>query len=322
MKKRSLILFLMLALLSGSAWAQETIYTSYTFINGTDTGNDHPRNLVDNDKSSRWLVLQLSTFTDSPAYCQFQSAEPITPIGYVITSGTDSQEYSRRNPKSWRIEASSDNNNWVTLETFTDYDNVLEGNMEDVEFTFENPNTTAYQYFKFVVTDIQGTEPESDDWWAMQLNEFQFKVVPNSGNASLTVCDGEETNSNIPMCGINFDQYTKSECIIPASELTDMTRGIITAITFYPSSVATSNPTWENTHQTVFLKEVSGTTLDGSYSGMSDATTVKQGSPLPMPAAGAAYTITFDTPYNYHGGNLLIGVYNDEEGSYNNVIWG
>lgn len=115
--------------------------------------------------------------------------------------------------------------------------------MEDVEFSFENPNTTAYQYFKFVVTDIQGTEPESDDWWAMQLNEFQFKVVPNSGNASLTVCDGEETNSNIPMCGINFDQYTKSECIIPASELTDMTRGIITAITFYPSSVATSNPT-------------------------------------------------------------------------------
>lgn len=54
---------------------------------------------------------------------------------------------------------------------------------------------------------------------------------------------------------------------------------------------------------------------------MSDATTVKQGSPLPMPAAGAAYTITFDTPYNYHGDNLLIGVYNDEEGSYNNVIW-
>ena len=146
-------------------------------------------------------------------------------------------------------------------------------------------------------------------------------VVPNSDIASLTVCDDTEINSNIPMCGINFDEYTKSECIIPASELTDMTRGIITAITFYPSSVATSNPTWANTHQTVFIKEVSETTLDESYSGMSGATTVKQGSPLPMPAEGASYTITFDTPYIYHGGNLLIGVYNDVRGSYNNVIW-
>ena len=68
-------------------------------------------------------------------------------------------------------------------------------------------------------------------------------VVPNSGIASLTVCDDTEINSNIPICGINFDEYTKSECIIPASELTEMTRGVITAITFYPSSVATSNPT-------------------------------------------------------------------------------
>ena len=321
MKKRSIILFLTLALLSGGAWAQETIYTSYSFINGTDTGNDHPSNLVDNDKSSRWLVSQQSTFANSPAYCHFQSAEPITPVSYVITLGTDSQEYSRRIPKSWRIEASTDNYNWVTLATFTDLDNVLVGDMAEEEFFIEDPNTTAYQYFKFVVTDIQGTSPESEGWWAMQLNEFQFKVVPNSGIASLTVCDDTEINSNIPMCGINFDEYTKSECIIPASELTDMTRGIITAITFYPSSVATSNPTWANTHQTVFLKEVSETTLDESYSGMSGATTVKQGSPLPMPAEGASYTITFDTPYIYHGGNLLIGVYNDTKGSYNNVIW-
>ena len=313
MNKRSLFFFLMLALLSGSAWAQESIYTSYTFINGTDTGNGLPSNLVDNDKNSRWLVSQQSTFANSPAFCQFHSAEPITPVGYVITSGTDSQANS--------IEASADNTNWVTLATFTDYDNVLAGDMVDEDFYFEEPNTTAYQYFKFVVTDIQGTEPESDGCWAMQLNEFQFKVVPNSGNTSLTVCDGPERNSNIPMCGINFDQYTKSECIIPASELTEMTRGIITAITFYPTTVNTSNPSWANTHQTVFLKEVSGTTLDESYSGVSGATTVKQGSPLPMPVAEAAYTITFDTPYIYHGGNLLIGVYNDAKGSYNNVIW-
>ncbi len=138
---------------------------------------------------------------------------------------------------------------------------------------------------------------------------------------SLTVYDGTATNQYIPMYGYYFDDYTKSECIIPAPKLTDMNGGIISAITFYPSSVATTNSTWTESEQTIFLKEVSGTTLDGSYSGMSDATVVKVGSPLDMPTAGTAYTILFDTPYTYNGGNLLIGVYNDDGSKYNKVEW-
>ena len=142
-----------------------------------------------------------------------------------------------------------------------------------------------------------------------------------SAQETLTVYDGTAANQYIPMYGYYFDDYTKSECIIPATDLTDMVGGTITAITFYAKTVGTSNSTWANTSQTVFLKEVSGTTLGGSYSGMSGATIVKVGSPLAMPTAGTAYTITFDTPYDYEGGNLLIGVYNIDDGSYNKVEW-
>jgi gingipain K len=138
------------------------------------------------------------------------------------------------------------------------------------------------------------------------------------GPTELTVYDGTATNQYIPMYGYYFDDYTKSECIIPASSLTSMNGCTITAITFYPSSVGTR--TWDGSEQTVFLKEVSGTTLGGSYSGTSGATTVKQAL-LEMPTAGEAYTITFDTPYTYEGGNLLIGIYNTTDGSYNKVEW-
>ena len=138
------------------------------------------------------------------------------------------------------------------------------------------------------------------------------------GPTELTVYDGTSTNQYIPMYGYYFDYYTKSECILPASALTTMNGCTITAITFYPSSVSTR--TWDGSEQTVFLKEVSGTALGGSYSGTSGATTVKQGL-LEMPTAGEAYTITFDTPYTYEGGNLLIGVYNTTKGSYNQVYW-
>ena len=140
------------------------------------------------------------------------------------------------------------------------------------------------------------------------------------GPTELTVYNGTATNQYIPMYGYYFDNYTKSEYIIPASQLTDMVGGTISAITFYPSSVATTSSTWTNTSQTVFIKEVSSTTLGGSYSGTTGATVVKQAL-LDMPTAGTAYTITFDTPYTYNGGNLLIGVYNTNKGSYNKVEW-
>ena len=154
---------------------------------------------------------------------------------------------------------------------------------------------------------------------------YTFNVTANTDlvanfTAGVTVYDGTATNQYIPMYGYYFDDFTKSECIIPASQLTAMTGCTVSSITFYPSSVGTTNSTWGNAVQTVFLKEVSGTTLGGSYSGMNGATTVKVAA-LDMPVAGEAYTITFDTPYTYNGGNLLIGVYNTTDGSYNKVEW-
>ena len=74
---------------------------------------------------------------------------------------------------------------------------------------------------------------------------------------TLTVFDGTADNLYIPMCGYYFDAYTKSECIIPASELTAMEGGTITAITFYANTVAGDNPTFGTANQKVFLKEVS-----------------------------------------------------------------
>ncbi|MBR3710571.1 MAG: choice-of-anchor J domain-containing protein [Bacteroidales bacterium] len=154
---------------------------------------------------------------------------------------------------------------------------------------------------------------------------YTFNVTANTNlmanfTAGITVYDGTATNQYIPMYGYYFDDFTKSECIIPASQLTAMTGCTVSSITFYPSSVGTTNSTWTSTSQTVFLKEVSSTTLGGSFSGTTGATTVKQGL-LEMPTAGQPYTITFDAPYTYNGGNLLIGVYNTDDGSYNKVEW-
>ncbi len=136
-----------------------------------------------------------------------------------------------------------------------------------------------------------------------------------------TVYDATDANQYIPMYGYYFDNYTKSECIIPANVLEDMDGGTISAVTFYAKSVATTNPTWGNANLKVFIKEVSDLTLGGSYSGMTDATIVFEGL-LDMPTTSTnGYTITFSEGYVYNGGNLLIGVYNETKGSYNKVEW-
>lgn len=140
------------------------------------------------------------------------------------------------------------------------------------------------------------------------------------GQSTLTVNDGTATSGYIPMYGGYFDDFTKSECIIPAASLTSMVGGRITAMTFYVSSFTLNNG-WANTHQQVFLKEVGNTVLGGSYSGTTGATIVFNGQ-LPVPTGNnTAYTINFTTPYVYNGGNLLIGVYNDDDGSYNFAYW-
>ena len=130
-----------------------------------------------------------------------------------------------------------------------------------------------------------------------------------------------ETSTVIPMYGNYFDEFTKSECIIPATELSTIQWGQIKSITFYAKSIGTNSSTWANTNQKVFVKEVNSTTLGGSYSGMDGATIVFDGL-LPMPTTSTdGYTITFSQPYTYSGGNLLIGVYNDDKGTYNSVTW-
>lgn len=138
---------------------------------------------------------------------------------------------------------------------------------------------------------------------------------------TLTVYNGTDDNQYVPMYGNYFDDYTKSECIIPASELTGMDGGTITGLTFYAKMVATTNSSWGAANQKVFIKEVTETTLGGSFSGIEGAAIVFDGL-LTMPTTSTdGYTITFSEEYVYNGGNLLIGVYNDDDGSYNNVKW-
>ena len=182
---------------------------------------------------------------------------------------------------------------------------------------FRTVTDTANMALAYHSDDTSRFNPDPVDLTGITGTLFGVRNVMELMEYEWILHDGTATNAYIPMYGGYFDDYTKSEFVYPASELTLMNGSQITGVTFYPQSVSTG--TWNNTHQKVFIKEVDNATLT-AYSGMDGATIVFDGQ-LTMPVAGEPYVITFSTPYYYQGGNLLMGVYNTDDGSYNYVYW-
>lgn len=118
---------------------------------------------------------------------------------------------------------------------------------------------------------------------------------------TLTVHNGTTTNNIVPVYGNWVDNYSKSQFIIASSDLDKMFAGSITGMTFYASQ---SSSSWGNAKFDVYLSEVSETTIS-ALKGWDTLTKVYSGS---LSISGSQMTITFNTPYNYLGGNLLVGI--------------
>ena len=170
----------------------------------------------------------------------------------------------------------------------------------------------------YVYQDSYAYAPESSTYGMTTTTtraNTKFKSVARGNRASneLTVYDGTTTNAYVPVYGYYADAFLKSEYIIPASELSSMTGCNIQSMKFYST---TPSANWGSTFR-VFMKEVSNTTL-GEFTGYADATVVYHGN---LSVSGNEMVVNFDTPYNYNGGNLLVGVYNETKGIYISSNW-
>ena len=137
---------------------------------------------------------------------------------------------------------------------------------------------------------------------------FAFFGVANA--QTLTVAEGTATNEYIPVYGYYADtDGCNSEFIVPADDLAAMRGNDITAMDFYLSQAATA--AWGATFQ-VYLGEVNATTLSGNM-GPDNFTVVYTGA---LDGTVSTMHVEFSEPYNYNGGNLLVGTYITSSGSY------
>lgn len=147
---------------------------------------------------------------------------------------------------------------------------------------------------------------------ALALFIFIMLFGTNIRAAELTIHAGTTTNNYVPIYGFYADAYLKCEFVYPEGDLTAMNGGTITGMKFYAS---TTDVDWEDARFQVFLKQYASTTLD-AFQG--PGTVVYTGS---LSIVGGIMSVTFNTPYTYDGGNLLVGIYCTTTGSYVTSSW-
>ena len=191
-------------------------------------------------------------------------------------------------------------------------------NLTSITINNETPPALGADAFKNVPTTIPVYVPcvsledyQAASGWSAFTN---MQCIPET----LTVYDGTATNNRIPAYIFYFDDFTRSQFVIPNADLADMIGSPITSMTFYTES---NFPYTTESSADVYLKEVDYTTIS-AYEPKASATIVYSGYfDIVSNGNSCEMTINFSTPYTYNGGNLLVGVENTEDNYFMNIAF-
>ena len=136
---------------------------------------------------------------------------------------------------------------------------------------------------------------------------------------NLTIYDGTNTSEIVPMYVHYFDEFSRSQFVIPAADLSAMSGATINSIKFYTKS--DNIPYTTESSFDIYLKEVSYTTIT-ALEAKSSAQIVYQGTgSFESEGNGGSITITFNSPFTYNGGNLLIGCDNTTSSGWKQIYF-
>ncbi len=124
-----------------------------------------------------------------------------------------------------------------------------------------------------------------------------------------TICDGTDTNGNLPIYGYYIDNYQINQMIYPESLLRDLIGKDLTSMTFYTEG--NIHPDLETSTWTIKLGTTDETVFASSLANSTrlvpnDITTVTPEQGYIVTSGINTMTIVFDTPFPYNGGNLLV----------------
>ena len=146
----------------------------YAIVTGGNGWGDSPvAGLVDNNAETKFGCGDAGD-----AWAIIVASEPVAVQQYSLVTGADSYNYPSRNPVSWKLEGSNDNQTWTLideriktyqLKSFNKYENVIEVD-----------GTETYKFFKFTVTQIADGFQLSELWINEQEHDWALVPTPST----------------------------------------------------------------------------------------------------------------------------------------------
>jgi len=248
----------------------------------------------------------VTTTTDVTFTKASSSTNTLTNDGVTITSGTD--ELGSSSYSAMYL------NGTVTIST-------IEGNITKI--VFNGNNATYYPVTRLSLLSGGGSYTTSSNvgTWTGSTSSVTFNASDDTGCSSIVVTverttTGEggtiEVGSNattdgyLPAYGYMQDVGYRNQMIYSANQLGLASGAQITSITFYPEN-GTGIPFYGST-VTMSLGNTTTSYFSGSKITPSDLTAVASKRITSADANATAWTFTFNTPFTYTGGNLLVQV--------------
>ena len=289
---------------------------SYT---GTASNGFHPI-AIRNENSTM-------SYTDNGAY--YTASPTLTNNAYIAGAGTMVYATAPAN-EIYKQLTLVDGNNYYIPCTVTGINESYQytGSTIDITPTVKDADgTTLTAGTHYAVALTKDGSPVSE---VKELGTYTMTITAKSGSGyagektftfmvknELTVNDGKATNSYVPVYGFFVDDKSYSQFIIPASELATMQWATINEMTFYGSNTG-NNPHWDNAQFEVYMAETTETTLS-TLADWDTMTKVMNAAHLEI--SDGKMVVTLDAPYQYLGGNLMIGIKQTASGKYSSCTW-
>lgn len=187
-------------------------------------------------KYTYWLTEDESGFETK--FIEFYSANPIVPKGYRLCTACNTKDHPNRRPKSWTLKGKKHaGDDWTVLATETNAQ--LPTDKEKEANYWLTDNTKPYQYFRFEITAIQGSEeiqvsPKySYTRYRMELSQLQIIGNNYSANTDLDYATIE---------GLQHYYAHTGNVITPSFTVKDMSGNTLTENTHYTVSYSPGTP--------------------------------------------------------------------------------
>lgn len=224
--KRSILMLLIMLMSVTGAWADyNPAWTGnqYTIRNVNNSGclsspGESAAMMFDSNSNTKWVVGRFfdgtddgqSIYwypepTDEDVWASFETSVRVKVKSYTLTTGSDTQTYPERNPKTWQFQASNDNSNWVTLDSHTN-DNTLPGsNRESRQFSIAANKQGLYRYYRLLIhttgANHRRNDREAEDGQAIPRLEILIQLAELSLSAD--ICSHIDSNDDniCDICG-------------------------------------------------------------------------------------------------------------------------